>query len=172
MPHKRNPVVCERISGLARVVRGYALTALEDVALWHERDISHSSAERIVFPDATGLLSFMLRELTWVLEGLHVFPERMRANVEVAGGIVSSQAVLLALVDAGMTRDDAYGLVQAAAAEAWDRGGSFRAALERTPAIAERLDAAALDALFDPARALANLGHVFEKLEKLPVESE
>jgi adenylosuccinate lyase len=171
MPHKRNPVVCERISGLARVIRGYALTALEDVALWHERDISHSSAERIVFPDATGLLSFMLRELTWVLEGLQVFPERMRANVELAGGIVSSQAVLLALVDAGMPRADAYALVQAAAAEAWDRGGSFRRALEASPA-AERLGAAELDALFDPTRALANLGRVFEKLEKLPVESE
>jgi adenylosuccinate lyase len=172
MPHKRNPVVCERISGLARVVRGYALTALEDVALWHERDISHSSAERIVFPDATGLLSFMLRELTWVLEGLQVFPDRMRANVDLAGGIVSSQAVLLALVDAGMTRDAAYGAVQAAAAEAWDRGGSFRGALEASPAVAEHLDAATLDVLFDPTRALANLGHVFEKLEKLPVEAE
>jgi adenylosuccinate lyase len=172
MPHKRNPVVCERISGLARVIRGFAQTALEDVALWHERDISHSSAERIVFPDATGLLAFMLRELTWVLEGLQVFPDRMRANLEVGGGIVHSQAVLLSLVDAGMPRDEAYAIVQAAAAKAWDEGRSFREALASQPAVVERLDARALDRLFDPTLSLRNLGHVFEKLEKLPVESE
>ena len=172
MPHKRNPVVCERISGLARVIRGHAQTALEDVVLWHERDISHSSAERIVFPDATGLLAFMLRELTWVLEGLRVFPDRMRANVDAGGGIVYSQAVLLALVRAGLPRDEAYALVQAAATEAWDRGASFREAIEADPAIAERLDTAAIDELFDPGRSLANLGGVFERLEKLPVESE
>jgi adenylosuccinate lyase len=172
MPHKRNPVVCERISGLARVIRGHAQTALEDVVLWHERDISHSSAERIVFPDATGLLAFMLRELTWVLEGLRVFPDRMRANLDAGGGIVYSQAVLLALVRAGLPRDEAYALVQAAATEAWDRGASFREAIEADRAIAERLDTAAIDELFDPARSLANLRRVFERLEKLPVESE
>jgi adenylosuccinate lyase len=172
MPHKRNPVVSERISGLARVLRGYAQTALEDVVLWHERDISHSSAERIVFPDATGLLAFMLRDLTWVLDGLVVDPERMRANLEAGGGVVYSQAVLLALVDAGLPRDDAYAHVQAAAARAWDEDASFREALEADPAVADRLDAQALDALFDPHRYLANLGGVFEKLEKLPVESE
>jgi adenylosuccinate lyase len=172
MPHKRNPVVSERISGLARVLRGYAQTALEDVVLWHERDISHSSAERIVFPDATGLLAFMLRDLTWVLDGLVVDPERMRANLEAGGGVVYSQAVLLALVDAGLPRHDAYAHVQAAAARAWDEDASFREALEADPAVADRLDARALDALFDPHRYLANLGGVFEKLEKLPVESE
>jgi adenylosuccinate lyase len=172
MPHKRNPVVCERISGLARVIRGHAQTALEDVVLWHERDISHSSAERIVFPDATGLLAFMLRDLTWVLEGLRVFPDRMRANLDAAGGVVYSQAVLLALVRAGLPRDEAYALVQAAATEAWDRGASFREALEADARIIERLDAATIDRLFDPARSLANLGRVFERLEKLPVESE
>jgi adenylosuccinate lyase len=172
MPHKRNPVVCERISGLARVIRGFAQTAFEDVALWHERDISHSSAERIVFPDATGLLSFMLRELTWVLEGLRVFPDRMRANLETGGGIVYSHAVLLALVDAGMPRAEAYELVQRAAAQAWDEGRSFREALEAEPAVTSRLDGAALARLFDPARSLANLDRVFERLEKLPVEAE
>jgi adenylosuccinate lyase len=172
MPHKRNPVVCERISGLARVIRGHAQTALEDVVLWHERDISHSSAERIVFPDATGLLAFMLRELTWVLEGLRVFPDRMRANLDAGGGVVYSQAVLLALVRAGLPRDEAYALVQAAAAEAWDRGASFREAIEGDARIAERLDAATIEELFDPARSLANLGRVFERIEKLPVESE
>jgi adenylosuccinate lyase len=171
MPHKRNPVVSERISGLARVIRGHAQAALENVALWHERDISHSSAERLIFPDATGLLAFMLRELTWVLHGLQVFPDRMQENLDAGGGLVYSQAVLLALVDAGMARDRAYALVQGAAAGAWDEGASFRAALEAEPEIARRLDRAALEALFDPSRYLANLGGVFEKLEKLPVES-
>jgi adenylosuccinate lyase len=170
MPHKRNPVVCERVSGLARVIRGHALTALEDIALWHERDISHSSAERIVFPDATGLLAFMLRDLTRVVDGLVVFPERMRENALALGGIAFSQSVLLALVDAGLAREDAYRIVQRAAAEAWDEGASFRDAIAADPEVTALLDAAALDALFDPARFLANLGGVFDRLEKLPVE--
>ena len=171
MPHKRNPVACERVCGLARVIRGHAQTAFEDVALWHERDISHSSAERIVFPDATGLLAFMLRELTRVLDGLQVLPDRMRSNLEAAGGLVFSQAVLLALVDAGLPRDEAYAVVQAAAAEAWDGGASFREALAARPEVSARLDGAALDALFEPTRYLANLAAVFERLEKLPVEA-
>jgi adenylosuccinate lyase len=171
MPHKRNPVVSERVSGLARVIRGHAQAALENVALWHERDISHSSAERLIFPDATGLLAFMLHDLTWVLGGLEIFPERMRENLEMGGGVVYSQSVLLALIDAGMTRDEAYALVQSAAAAAWDEGASFRAALEADAEVTRRLDSVALEALFDPTRYLANLGGVFEKLEKLPVES-
>src|SRR5918996_722530 len=129
MPHKRNPVVSERVTGLARVIRGHAQAALENVALWHERDISHSSAERLIFPDATGLLAFMLRELTWVLDGLQVFPDRMRENLDAGGGVVYSQSVLLALIDAGMARDEAYALVQSAAARAWEEGGSFRESL-------------------------------------------
>jgi adenylosuccinate lyase len=172
MPHKRNPVVSERISGLARVIRGHAQAALENVALWHERDISHSSAERLIFPDATGLLAFMLRDLTWVLDGLIVFPDRMRENLETGGGVVYSQAVLLALVNAGLARGEAYALVQSAAARAWDEGASFREQLEVDPEVARRLDSTALGPLFDPIRYLANLGGVFEKLEKLPVESE
>jgi adenylosuccinate lyase len=171
MPHKRNPVVSERVSGLARVIRGHTQTALENVALWHERDISHSSAERLIFPDATGLLAFMLRELTWVLDGLQVFPDRMRENLDVGGGVVYSQAVLLALVDAGLPRDDAYAIVQAAAARAWDDAESFRQILAADPEVAPRLGPTALDALFDPARYLENLGGVFDKLQKLPVEA-
>jgi adenylosuccinate lyase len=170
MPHKRNPVVSERVSGLARVIRGHAQAALENVILWHERDISHSSAERLIFPDATGLLAFMLRELTWVLDGLRIFPDRMRENLEVGGGVVYSQSVLLALIDAGMARDQAYALVQSTAARAWDEGANFREALEANPEVGRHLERAALDALFDPTRYLANLGGVFEKLEKLPVE--
>ena len=166
MPHKRNPVVCERVSGLARVIRGHAVTALEDVVLWHERDISHSSAERIVFPDATGLLAFMLRDLSWVIDGLVIFRDRMRAQVDVLGGIAFSQRVLLALVDAGRSRDDAYRIVQRAAAAAWDEGASFRAEVEADPGAAG-ID---LGPLFDPTRFLSNLGPLFDRLEKLPVE--
>jgi adenylosuccinate lyase len=166
MPHKRNPVVCERVSGLARVLRGHAVAGLENVTLWHERDISHSSAERLIMPDATGLLAFMLRDMAWVIDGLVVFPERMRANATTLGGIAWSQTVLLALVDAGLERDEAYRIVQRAAATAWDEDGSFRDALAADPEVAGRID---LDAVFDPGRFLRNLGGVFDRLEKLPV---
>jgi len=170
MPHKRNPVVSERVSGLARVIRGHALTALENVTLWHERDISHSSAERVIFPDATGLLAFMFDDLTRVIDGLVVFPDRMRENLDAHGGIAYSQSVLLALVDAGLARDDAYRIVQRSAAAAWDEGGSFRDAVTADPEVRAALDGAALAGLFDPARFLRNLGQMFERLEKLPVE--
>jgi adenylosuccinate lyase len=170
MPHKRNPVVCERVSGLARVIRGHAVTALENVTLWHERDISHSSAERMIFPDATGLLAFMLGDLTRVIDGLLVFPERMLENLDAHGGIASSQPVLLALVEAGLARDDAYRIVQRAAAAAWDEGASFRERIAADPEVRAVLDEAALAAMFDPAKFLRNLGPMFERLEKLPVE--
>jgi adenylosuccinate lyase len=170
MPHKRNPVVSERVSGLARVIRGHAVTAFENVALWHERDISHSSAERMIFPDATGLLAFMLRDMTGVVDGLVVFPERMREQALSLGGIAFSQTVLLALVDAGLARDEAYRIVQRAAARAWDEEGSFREIVVADPAVTARLDASALEALFDPERFLRNVGPVFDRLEKLQVE--
>jgi adenylosuccinate lyase len=169
MPHKRNPVVCERISGLARVVRGHAQVALENVALWHERDISHSSAERIIVPDATGLLDFMLADAAWVLDGMIVFPDAMLRNVMSHGGIAFSQSALLALVEAGWSRDDAYRAVQGAAASAWDEGASFREALEADPLVREALGDDGLEALFDPQRFLRNLGGVFDALEKLQV---
>lgn len=170
MPHKRNPVVCERITGLARVIRGHAQTALENMPLWHERDITHSSAERIVFPDATGLLDFMLKDAAWVLEGLVVFPERMAANLWAHGGIAFSQSVLLALVESGMARDEAYAIVQRAAASAWDGGDPFRSSIETDPQVQARLDRDALGALFEPGRFLRNLDGVFGRVEKLPVE--
>jgi adenylosuccinate lyase len=170
MPHKRNPVVSERVSGLARVVRGLATVGFENVALWHERDISHSSAERIVLPDATGLLDFMLTDMTWVMAGLVVFPERMAEHVMELGGIAFSQSVLLALVDAGLARDVAYRIVQRAAAAAWDTGASFRDTIEADPEVRDRLDPQALEELFDARRFLRNLGGVFDRLEKLPVE--
>jgi adenylosuccinate lyase len=170
MPHKRNPVASERISGLARVVRANAQAALENVALWHERDISHSSAERVILPDSCGLLDFMLEEMTEILDGIRVYPERMLANLEADGGLAFSQSVLLALVDAGSSRDDAYRIVQKAAAVAWDEGTDFRGVLGSNPEVQRLLTPEELNAVFDPGRFLQNLGGVFAKLEKLPVE--
>jgi adenylosuccinate lyase len=164
MPHKRNPVRCERITGLARVVRASSQVALENAVLWHERDISHSSAERVILPDSTIALDFMLAELLEVLEGLRVFPDRMRENLWVGGGLAFSQDVLLALVESGLPRDRAYATVQRAAARAWDEGASFRAELGSDPEVTSRVD---LEGLFDPARALRNLDVVFDRLEKI-----
>jgi adenylosuccinate lyase len=170
MPHKRNPVASERISGLARVIRGNVQAALENVALWHERDISHSSAERVIFPDSCGLLEFMLVEMATVLDGLRVYPRRMRDNLEADGGLAYSQSVLLALVDKGLSRDDAYRIVQKAAAAAWEGEGDFRGELGSNPEVQHLLTAEELNSLFDPERFLRNLSGVFDKLEKLPVE--
>jgi len=166
MPHKRNPVRCERISGLARLVRSNAQAAFENQVLWHERDISHSSAERVILPDSTIALDFMLAETTEVLEGLQVFPERMRENLLVGGGLAYSQNVLLALVEAGMSRDAAYAVVQSAAAGAWDDGVDFRDRLASDAEVTTRIT---LDELFDPRRALRNLDVVFDRLEKVEV---
>jgi adenylosuccinate lyase len=172
MPHKRNPVRCERITGLARVVRGDLQPTLENVVLWHERDISHSSVERVVFPDSTTALHFMLVEMGEVLGRLEVFPERMRANLNLGGGLVYSQGVLLALVERGMPRDDAYRIVQAAAAAAWDEGKDFRAELQDQPDVVRLLSAEDVEALFDPGRYLRNLDVVFDRLAKLTVGGE
>jgi adenylosuccinate lyase len=168
MPHKRNPVRCERVTGLARVIRGNLQAALENTVLWHERDISHSSAERVILPDSTIALHFMLSETREVLEGLEVFPERMRENLDVGGGLAFSQNVLLALVDAGSARDEAYAIVQTAAAAAWDEGASFRDRLAEDARVRERIGDR-LDELFDPAAALRNLDAVFDRLEKVEV---
>jgi adenylosuccinate lyase len=172
MPHKRNPIASERISGLARVVRSNLQTALENVALWHERDISHSSAERVILPDSTGLVAFMLSEATTLLQDLRVYPDRMRRNLEADGGLAYSQTVLLALVDRGLPRDEAYRIVQTAAAKAWDEGGDFRAELGSNPEVLRLLTPDDLTGLFDPARFLRNLDIVFARLEKLPVRDE
>ena len=168
MPHKRNPVRSERISGLARLVRGHLQAALEDVALWHERDISHSSVERVILPDATTALDFMLHEAAEVVEGLVVFPERMRANLAAGGGLAASPAVLLALDAAGLGREEAYRAVQRAAAAAWDRGASFREALGADPVVAGALGPEGLARCFEPERFLRHLDAVFDRLEKLP----
>ena len=172
MPHKRNPIASERISGLARVIRSNLQTALENVSLWHERDISHSSAERVILPDSTGLLAFMLSEATTLLQDLRVYPDRMRRNLEADGGLAYSQTVLLALVDRGLPRDEAYRIVQTAAARAWDEGGDFRAELGSNPEVLRLLTPDELTGLFDPTRFLRNLDTVFGRLEKLPVREE
>jgi adenylosuccinate lyase len=170
MPHKRNPVRCERITGLARVVRGNLQAALENTVLWHERDISHSSAERVILPDTTLVLDFMLAELTDVLEHLEVHPERMRRNLDVGGGLAYSQNLLLALVGSGMSRESAYAIVQSAAAAAWDEGASFRERIAADPEVRARIGDR-LDELFDPGRALRNLDVVFDRLEKVTTET-
>ncbi len=164
MPHKRNPVVAERISGLARVVRAAAAVGLENVALWHERDISHSSAERIVLPDAFLALDYMLDRTGWLVEGLVVHPERMRRNLEASHGLVFSQRVLLALVAAGLTRDEAYRLVQRNALTAWDEERGFAGLLAADSEVTARLDPDALARAFDLDDALRHVDVIFDRL--------
>ncbi|MGH9178823.1 MAG: adenylosuccinate lyase [Acidimicrobiales bacterium] len=165
MPHKRNPITVERLSGLARVLRGYLGAGLENVALWHERDISHSSVERVVLPDATLLTYYLLRRMTRVVVGMEVDPARMLENLERSHGLVFSQPVLLALVEAGLTRDEAYRIVQRNAMAAWEQGKSFRTLLEGDPEVT--LPAEALDEAFDLARAVRHAGRVFDHLEDI-----
>jgi adenylosuccinate lyase len=164
MPHKRNPHASERLCGLARLVRGYAMTALENIALWHERDISHSSTERVIFPDACIVVDFMLADLTGIIEGLVVYPERMRANLNSSGGVVFSQRVMLALVDAGLDRQTAYKLVQRHALESWDSGRSFRDAIGSDEQVESLLTPDQLDELFDPAEQLKYIEESFARV--------
>src|SRR5204863_9362243 len=161
MPHKRNPILTERLSGLARVLRGYAQTGYENVALWHERDISHSGAERVVLPDATILLDYMQHLAARVASEMTVHVDRMRKNLELTHGAIYSQRALTALVEGGMERDAAYRIVQESAQRAWDEGTSFRDLLSEA---APELD---LDAVFDPSAYLAHLPEVFARLESL-----
>jgi adenylosuccinate lyase len=164
MPHKRNPELCERVTGLARVLRGYAVTSLENVALWHERDISHSSTERIVFPDATLVLDYMLSIFTGVMDRLTVFPEHMRENLERSYGLVFSQRVLLALIETGLSRQEAYGIVQRNAMKAWKQRTPFLDLLLADSDVTSRLAEADLRALFDYQFYLANIGATYERL--------
>jgi adenylosuccinate lyase len=166
MPHKRNPILAERLSGMARLLRGYAGVGFENNALWQERDISHSSAERVVIPDSTTLAHYMLRVTRRILDGLQVDEERMLENLNSGGGIVYSGRVLLALVESGMGRDEAYAVVQGAAMRAWGGEGGFRELLEADDEVRRRLGED-LDGLFDPSYALRNLRVVFERVEDL-----
>jgi adenylosuccinate lyase len=167
MPHKRNPVVAERICGLARVVRAAAAVGLENVTLWHERDISHSSAERVVLPDAFLALDYMLDRFAWIVEGLVVDAARMRENLEASHGLVFSQRVLSALVASGLERDAAYRLVQRNALRAWDERRDFRALLRADPDVMARIDEPALAEAFDLADALRHIDVFFERLTAL-----
>jgi adenylosuccinate lyase len=168
MPHKRNPISAETMTGLARVLRSNLMAGMQDVALWHERDISHSSVERIVVPDSSQLAHYVLRRMTRLLTNLEVDAERMRQNLESSHGLVFSQPVLLALVAAGMTRDDAYRVVQRAAAQSWDRAQSFRALLDEDADVrAAGIDRDVLNAAFDLQRSLGRVDLVFEELERI-----
>ncbi len=164
MPHKRNPVLTKNITGLARMVRGYVIPALENVALWHERDISHSSVERMIGPDATVTLDFLLARLAGVIDKLVVYPDNMAKNLDALGGLVHSQRVLLALTQAGMSRDDAYAAVQRNAMEVWRDGGDFRAALEADEEVSAHLDTAALAELFDLGYHTKHVDAIFERV--------
>ena len=165
MPHKRNPIRSERISGLARVLRSYVVAALENCALWHERDISHSSVERMMLPDCSVTLHFMLREMTDVVKGLGVYPDNMARNLNVYGGVVFSQRVLLALVESGISREDAYRIVQRNAHTAWNTaGGDFRANLEGDSEVTSRLSPGQLEECFSTDLHQANLNVIWERL--------
>jgi adenylosuccinate lyase len=167
MPHKRNPIVSERICGLARVVRGAAVVALENVALWHERDISHSSAERVVIPDALLALDYMLDRFAWLVDGLVIRPERMRRNLEASHGLFFSQRLLLALVEAGLERSQAYELVQRNAMRAWEEEQDFETLIRSDSEITSTLDAATLEAVFDLAAYTRHVNVVFDRLSDL-----
>lgn len=164
MPHKRNPVLTENLTGLARMVRSMALPAMENVALWHERDISHSSVERMIGPDATVTLDFALARLTSVVDKLVVYPDRMKANLESLGGLVHSQQVLLALTQAGMSREASYKAVQRNAMTSWKEGKSFRELLGTDEEVARHLDAASLDRLFDMGQHTRHIDTIFKRV--------
>ncbi|MFW5678668.1 MAG: adenylosuccinate lyase [Pseudomonadota bacterium] len=172
MPHKRNPVLSENLTGLARLIRAQVAPSLENVALWHERDISHSSVERIALPEACILLDFALARLHGLVEGLVVFPERMQANLDRTHGLVNSQRVLLALTAAGLPRQEAYEIVQRQAMRAWAEGRPLQRLLAEEPAVTRHLDRAALDRLFDLAYHLAHVDTIFARVFAAPGPSE
>jgi len=164
MPHKRNPELCERICGLARLIRGHALTSLENIALWHERDISHSSTERIILPDSCLVVDYMLSIFTSIMKGLKVYPENMRRNIETSQGLVFSQRVLIALINKGLTREEAYKMVQDNAMKAWEGKKDFLSLLETDRRITAHLSKEELKSLFDYGYYLKHVDEVFERL--------
>jgi adenylosuccinate lyase len=164
MPHKRNPITCERVAGLARVVRGNAMAALENVALWHERDITHSSVERVILPDSFLLVDYQLALMIEVMDGLVVYPENMMRNVDHTGGLVFSQRVLLALTHGGMRREDAYSVVQENALAAWEGGETFRERIRKDPRVLELMSTQDVDSAFDLYHSLRNVDRIFERV--------
>jgi len=170
MPHKRNPILTENLTGLARMVRSYAMPAMENVALWHERDISHSSVERMIAPDATITLDFALARLTGVIEKLVVYPDRMRKNLERFGGLIHSQRVLLALTQKGLSREEAYRIVQEKAMQVWQSDGQehLLTLLRADPALCAVLDDQELESLFDLGYHFKHVSTIFERVFKTP----
>jgi len=164
MPHKRNPEKCERVCGLARVIRGNAVASLENVALWHERDISNSSPERIILPDSCLLLDYMLDMFTWIMDGLQVYPQRMRENVELTQGVIFSQRVMLALIEKGLSRQEAYAIVQRNAMQAWKERRPFRQLLDAEPDVTSRFTPAELDGIFDYGYYLRHVDASFRRV--------
>jgi adenylosuccinate lyase len=164
MPHKKNPILSENLTGMARLLRGYALSAMENVALWHERDISHSSVERVIGPDATTLLDFALKRLKGLIEGLVVFPDNVKKNLELTKGLWHSGNVLLALVDAGMLRDDAYAVVQRNALPVWEGKGDFKQALQNDPEVTAKLSKEKIDDLFDLSHHMKHIDTIFKRV--------
>ena len=168
MPHKRNPELSERVCGLARLIRGHALTAMENVALWGERDISHSSAERLILPDSCIALDYTLNLFAGVVRDLNVYPDRMMRNVESTRGVVFSQRVLLALIESGMAREDAYGIVHNRAMQSWESGEDFRELMRSAPEVADRLAGDALDTLFDYGYYVKHVDETFQRAGLTP----
>jgi adenylosuccinate lyase len=164
MPHKRNPVTSEQICGLARVIRANVQAAFEDIALWHERDISHSSVERVILPDSTILLDYLLAKTTWLVQDMPVYPARMRRNLDLTKGLVFSGQLLLDLAAAGMLREKAYKIVQAHAMKAWEEEGDFRAAIEADPEIRAILSPGQIARSFSLDRQLSNVDRIFERV--------
>ena len=164
MPHKRNPVLSENLTGLARIVRAAVTPAMENVALWHERDISHSSVERMIGPDSTVTLDFALNRMAGMVEKLLIYPDRMLANLNRLGGLAYSQHVLLALTQAGVSREDAYRIVQSNAMQIWEKGGDFLTLLKADPAVADSVPEATLNAAFDPERQMAHVDTIFARV--------
>ncbi|HET6272952.1 MAG TPA: adenylosuccinate lyase, partial [Bacteroidota bacterium] len=164
MPHKRNPITCERIAGLSRVLRGNALAAMENVALWHERDITHSSVERVIVPDSCILLDYMLALLTDVIDRLIVYPENMLKNLNRTHGLIFSQSVLLALTKKGMKREEAYRIVQAGAMDVWQSGKDFKELLQSHTSVNSMLSAQEIEQLFDLKKSILNVDYIFERV--------
>ena len=165
MPHKRNPIRSERLTGMARIVRGNAVAALENVALWHERDISHSSVERVILPDSCILTHFMLKEITGLVKNLLVYPENMKRNMNLYGGVIFSQRVLLTLVEKGMNRESAYRIVQGCAHQAWNKtDGDFRKLISENQTVNQTLSPEEIDTCFDPNHHLKNLDEIYQRL--------
>jgi len=164
MPHKRNPITCERVAGLSRVLRGNAMAAMENVALWHERDITHSSVERVVIPDSCILLDYMTALFTDVIDKLLVYPDNMKINLDRTKGLIFSQSVLLALAKKGVRREDAYRIVQSTAMEVWNSGQSFLSLLKQNKDVTAKVNTGELEAMFDPAKSLRNVDYIFQRV--------